>query len=94
MDFVIFQFYFEEGRKQLLIRRDDVSLGYLRHQTREVFKMKRNQKFALSFEIQKPGHELSSPVNRHYYCCRPKERPDKLLLNDRQLAKIRKGRRK
>ena len=94
MDFVIFKFFDDGREKELLIRRDDVTLGYLRLQTRKVFKYKASHKFVLSYEIEKPGQESESPPNRHYYCCRPNERPEKLLMNNGQLAKIRKGRRK
>ena len=94
MDFIVFKFYFKDGYKEKLIRRDDVTLGYLRLQTRQVFKMKERKKFALSYEMEKPGDEDKPLVNRHYYCCQPKLRPDKLLVSDRQMAKVRKGRRK
>ncbi|CAI2387457.1 unnamed protein product [Moneuplotes crassus] len=94
MDFIVFKFHHDHKEKQILIRRDDVTLGYLRLQTRKVFKLPKNFRFALSYELIKPGHENDEPPNRHYYCSRPDERPDKLLMNDQQLAKIRTGRRK
>ncbi|CAI2387423.1 unnamed protein product [Moneuplotes crassus] len=94
MDFIIFKFHHDHKEKTLLIRRDDITLGYLRLQTRKLFKMQKNFRFAISYELIKPGHENDESPNRHYYCSRPDERPEKLLMNDQQLAKIRKGRRK
>ena len=80
MDFIVFYFEHEDKKKEFLIRRDDVTLGYLRFQTRRLFKMPERHKFALSYEIIKHTEDSSSPANRHYYWCRPKSRPDKLLL--------------
>ena len=94
MDFIVFDFENEDTNKEFLIRRDDVTLGYLRFQTRRLFKLSEKQKFALSYEIIKHKDDSASPTNRHYYWWRPKLRPDKLLVHDKQLAKIRRGKRK
>jgi hypothetical protein len=94
MDFITFKFMFDDRGKELLIRRDDVTLGYLRLMTRKVFKFTERKKFALSFEVVKHGHQSESPKNRHNFCCQPRLRPDKLLTSDRQLVKLRRAIRK
>jgi hypothetical protein len=94
MDFITFKFMFDDRGKELLIRRDDVTLGYLRLMTRKVFKFTERKKFALSFEVLKHGQQSESPKNRHHFCCQPRLRPDSLLMSDRQLVKLRKAIRK
>jgi len=93
MDFIFFKFVWNKRGKNLLIRRDDVTLRYLRLQTRQLYRISKDQKFALWIELLKEGIASRSPRSRHYYCINPHERPDKLLTTNKQLAFIRKGRR-
>lgn len=93
MDFIFFKFIYGKHGKNLLIRRDDVTLKYLRLQTRQLFRIPKDQKFALSIEFLKDNDSSVSPTNRHYYCMHPNERPDKLLTTDKQLSQIRNSRR-
>ena len=77
----------------MLIRRDDVTLRYLRRQTRQLYRIPKDKKFALCIETLKDGKDSLSPTSRHFYCINPNDRPDKVLFSDRQLTAIRKGRR-
>ena len=90
MDFIFFKFIYEKHGKNLLIRRDDVSLAYLRLQTRQLYRMTQDKKFALSLEILSDREDSISPQGRLTYTVHP----DKLLISDKQLLSIRKGKRK
>ncbi|CAI2359044.1 unnamed protein product [Moneuplotes crassus] len=93
MDFIFFQFVWNKRGKNLLIRRDDVTIDYLRRQARQLYRIDEDTKFALCMEIMKDGKYSQSPKGRHFYCINPQERPDKLLYSNKQLYRIRKGKR-
>jgi len=106
MDFIFFKFVHNRRGKNLLIRRDDVNLRYLRKQTRQLYQITKDNKFALSMQMINEKNEPMHSTSRHYYCTHPNEKPEmsntfydghnfcELLISNKQLQYIRKGKRK
>ena len=76
MDFIFFKFIYGKHGKNLMIRRRDVTLKYLRRQVRQLYRMTEGQKFAITYELLNDSENTFK--SRHFYCSRPHEKPDKV----------------
>lgn len=76
MDFIFFKFIFNNHGKNLLIRRSDVTLKYLRKQVRQLYRMTEVMKFALTYELINENDREAE--KKHYHCSKSHDKPDKV----------------